>query len=89
MKQTQLIQYIKEGNLQKVKEEVEQGVIINIQTEAGYTALIWASRGYGNLDIVKFLNSLKGPLSLQHIILNLIEKENVPINSLPDVLFVR
>ena len=121
MKQTQLIQYAAEGNLQKVKEEVKQGVNINIQNGYGNTALIWASMNgnldmvkflilkganinirngdgdaaliyasrYGRSDVVEFLNSLKGPASLQHIILNLIEKENVSRKGLPDVLFVR
>ena len=121
MEKTQLIQYVREGNLQKIKEEVEQGVNINIQDEFGDTALMWASR-YGRLNIVKFLiskganiniqdgagrtaliwasmvgrlnvveslNSLKGPASLQHIILNLIEKEGTPHGGLPDVLFRR
>ena len=58
MKQTQLIRYAKGGNLQKVKEEVEQGVNINIQNEFGDTALIWASITItGKLNMVKFLIS--------------------------------
>ena len=155
MEKTQLIQYTKRGNLQKVKEEIEKGVNINIHDKFGDTALIWASR-YGYLDMVKFLiskgahinhrngsgntaliyasmfhrldvveflvskganinfrnhcrdtarmlsfcyggrpevpeflASLKGPLSLQHIILNKIDKENISHGYMPDILFRR
>lgn len=40
-------------------------------------------------EMVRYLDSLKGPLSLQHITLNLIEKEGIPRGDLPDVLFQR
>ena len=37
----------------------------------------------------EYLASLKGPLSLQYITLNLIEEKNISKDDLPDVLFVR
>lgn len=139
-----------DGNLEKVKEWLDQGADINIQTTDGHTLLIWVSL-YNRLDITKLLvsrgakiniqnkwgytalfravlwgyhttiefliskgakinipnndgytpltwnsrfiekyrNLLKGPLSLQHITLNLIEEKNISHEDLPDVLFLR
>ena len=84
-----------------VKLLVEAGADINIRDRNGETALMRAS-GFWNVNVENYLTSLKGPLSLQHIVLNLIEKCNCETNTsdelcsshishkgLPDILFVR
>lgn len=52
--QPAIIENAKIGNLQKVKEEIENGIDINIINDNGYTALILAA-SYGKLEVVKYL----------------------------------
>ena len=73
-----------EGNLDIIKFLITKGADVNV---SGKYTNIFAGITCG--DVYDFLMTLKGPLSLVHIILNLIEKESVPRKGLPDVLFVR
>ena len=100
---------------------INKGVNINIQDDYGNTALMWAS-AYGEINVIElliskgakintknkngktaskralenmmtiaadYLSLLKGPLSLVHITLNLIEEKNIPHDDLPEILFQR
>lgn len=49
-----LIDYVKLGDITKVKELIDTGVNLNHQDEYGYTALIWAAC-YNKPEIVKLL----------------------------------
>lgn len=75
------------GYLHIAKFLVEKGANVNIRNNCGLTVFFMPTPHY--LQVNKYLLSLKGPLSLQHIVLNLIEKEGTPREGLPDILFVR
>lgn len=78
------------GYLGVVRLLVEKGADINMQDTNGDTALNLTSTSiFSSPDVVKYLTSLQGPLSLQHIILNLIEKECICSEELPEMLFMR
>jgi len=49
-----LIDYVKLGNVTKVKELIASGVNLNYQDEYGYTALIWAAC-YDKPEMVQLL----------------------------------
>ena len=51
-----LIDYVKLGDITKVKELIDTGVNLNHQDEYGYTALIWAVC-YNKIEMVKILLS--------------------------------
>ena len=67
---------------------IEKGANINIKNKWGVDVASDA-RNKKRWHIIEILNSLKGPLSLQHIVLNLIEKEGISHGGLPEALFRR
>lgn len=76
------------GNLDVIKFLLSKGADINITDNTGRTVVDWAL-DWGQKAIFAHIKSLKGPLSLTHITLNLIEKEGIERNSLPKILFMR
>lgn len=62
----QLLQFAKEGNLERVKRLInEEGADVNYQNKAGDTALMFASR-WGYFEIVKLLIEKRAKLDLQN-----------------------
>lgn len=77
------------GHLRIVKFLISKGADLNIKNEHGKTASGEASGRCNLSTLSNYLASLKGPLSLQHIVLNLIEERSIPCGDLPKVLFQR
>ena len=76
------------GRLNVIKFLISKGADVNICDNHGYTPLKSAARCQ-RMDIVEYFRGLKGPLSLSHIILNLIEEHSIPKEGLPGILFQR
>lgn len=68
---------------------VEKGADLKILDGNGWTVLKRLDLKVETTDVAGYLASLKGPLSLQHIILNLIEKKGISHGGLPEILFRR
>ena len=54
MSQMELIEAVKSGNTESVKELIESGADVNKQDKQGWTPLNWAA-GAGNLEMVELL----------------------------------
>ena len=76
------------GHIDVVKVLIKAGVSQNIQDEHTLTAGDFARHKYHE-DIINFLGDCRGPLSLKHTILNLIEKNGTHTEGLPPPLFIR
>jgi len=50
----EFINTAREGNIEKIKESIANGVDVNLQNNEGITALRWASEN-GHLEVVKYL----------------------------------
>lgn len=60
--------------MKSVRYLISKGAKLNKINAGGLTALGYA-KGWGVVEIINFLDGLKGPPSLQYIIINLIEED--------------
>ena len=76
------------GHLDVVEFLISKGANANLRNRDGFTALSLALQRE-NSNVARFLADIKGPFSLQHLVLNLIEISGVPKKGLPEILFER
>lgn len=97
---TPLILAARYGKLENAKFLIQKGAKIHIKNKGGSTAfkmslsrlqidVDYSVRETGMIHIAQYIFSLRGPLSLVHIVLNKIEEEDLDKRGLPQVLFQR